>query len=46
VSNAFLILRVTVKKQAWRLFVRMRIEFGDDAVPDPIIEAITTQSVK
>ena len=46
VPNAFLILRVTVQGKAWRIFVRMRIEFDADAVPNPVVEAVTTQSLQ
>jgi hypothetical protein len=46
VENAFLILRVRVSGAAWRVFVRMRIEFDPAAVPVPVVETITTQSLK
>ena len=46
VENAFLILRVRVQNAAWRVFIRMRIEFDASAVPIPVVEAITTQSLK
>jgi hypothetical protein len=46
VENAFLILRVVMQAQAWRIFVRMRIEFDDSAIPRPVVEAITMQSLK
>jgi hypothetical protein len=46
VENAFLIVRVRVQRNAWRIFVRMRIEFDADAVPVPVVEAVTTQSIE
>ena len=47
VENAFLILRVTQPPgERWRIFIRMRIEFDAHAVPHPIVEAITTQSLE
>ncbi len=45
-ENAFLILRVELQRRAWRVFVRMRIEFDADAVPTPVVEAVTRQSLK
>ena len=46
VENAFLILRVFVDGVPWRVFIRLRIEFDSSAVPVPMVEAITTQSLK
>ena len=47
VDNAFLILRVGEQGHPWRIFVRMRIEFDSlSAVPQPLVEAITTQSLE
>ncbi len=46
VDNAFVILRVRVRANAWRIFVRMRIEFDAEAVPRPVVEAVTTQSLE
>jgi hypothetical protein len=46
VDNAFLILRVRVQRAAWRVFIRMRIEFDAMSVPTPVVEAVTTQSLK
>jgi hypothetical protein len=46
VENAFLILRVHIGGAAWRIFVRMRIEFDASAVPNPVVETITTQSLE
>ena len=46
VENAFLILRVRVQDATWRVFIRMRIEFDSSAVPVPVVEAITTQSLE
>jgi hypothetical protein len=42
VDNAYLILQVSTDGQAWRIFTRMRVEFDTQAVPQPIVEAITT----
>ncbi len=41
VNNAFLILRLNNR---WRVFARMRVEF--DAMPRPIVEAVTVQSLQ
>ena len=46
VDNAFLIVRLRIQQAAWRIFIRMRIEFGASAVPLPVVEAITTQSLE
>lgn len=46
VENAFFIVRVIVQGSAWRIFVRLRIEFDTTGVPTPVVEAITTQSLK
>jgi hypothetical protein len=46
VENAFLILRVNVQATAWRVFVRMRIEFDAEAVPTPVVESVTTQCLE
>ena len=46
VENAFLILRVRVAGAAWRVFIRLRIEFDLAARPTPVVEAITTQSLE
>ena len=46
VENAFLILRVRIQDAAWRVFIRMRIEFDASAVPVPVVETITTQSLE
>jgi hypothetical protein len=46
VENAFLILRVRLGGAAWRVFIRMRIEFDSSAVPVPLVETITTQSLE
>jgi len=46
VENAFLILRVRMQETSWRVFIRLRIEFDLAAVPTPVVEAITTQSLK
>jgi hypothetical protein len=42
VDNAYLILQVSTEGQAWRIFTRMRVEFDTQAVPQAIVEAITT----
>ena len=42
VENAFLILRVS---RRWRVFARMRVVF-DAAMPRPIVEAVTLQSLQ
>ena len=42
VENTFLILRLST---GWRVFVRMRVAFDADAVPHPIPELVTLQSV-
>jgi hypothetical protein len=41
VENTFLILRLS---DGWRVFVRMRVEFGPEGVPQPIPELVTLQS--
>ncbi len=46
VENAFLILRVRLERAARRVFVRMRIEFDSAAVPEPVVETITTQCLE
>jgi hypothetical protein len=46
VENAFLILRVRVADQAWRVFVRMRVEFDPSATALPSIETVTAQSIQ
>jgi len=46
VENAFLILRVSLQRVAWRIFIRMRIEFDAAAVPMPVVEVVTTQSLE
>jgi hypothetical protein len=46
VENAFLILRVRLSGAPWRVFIRMRIEFDSAAVPNPVVETITTQSLE
>jgi hypothetical protein len=42
VENAFLILVLS----GWRVFVRMRVEFDSQAVPNPIPELVTLQSTR
>jgi hypothetical protein len=44
VDNAFLILAVRYRRRAWRIFVRMRIEF--DTQPRPRCELVTTQAIQ
>jgi len=46
VENAFLILRVRIAAAAWRVFIRLRIEFDSSALPLPVVEAITAQSLE
>ena len=46
VENAFLILRASVSGAPWRIFIRMRVEFDASAVPVPVVETVTTQSLK
>jgi hypothetical protein len=46
VENAFLILQARANGHAWRIFIRMRIEFDAGGVPWPVVESITTQSLK
>jgi len=46
VENAFLILRARIGAKPWRIFLRMRIEFDAAAVPQPVVETITTQSLE
>ena len=46
VENAFLILRVRIAAAAWRVFIRLRIEFDSSALPIPVVEAITAQSLE
>ena len=45
VSNAFLVLRVLSGEDSWRIFARMRIEFGPGGAPVPIVENVTVQSM-
>ena len=45
VENAFLILNVGWRAEPWRIFVRLRIMFDEDGVPDNTVEAITLQQV-
>jgi hypothetical protein len=44
VNNAFFIVRVRAREQAWRVFARMRIEFKASRM-QPHIEAVTAQSL-
>jgi hypothetical protein len=46
VHNAFLILQVSASGRAWRVFARMRVEFDAQAMPRPIVEAVTSQSIQ
>jgi hypothetical protein len=46
VENAFLIIRLRRRDQAWRVFTRMRIEFKVDGVPVPVVEDIISQSIQ
>ena len=46
VENAFLILRIRMQGTPWRVFIRMRIEFDASAIPRPVVETITTQSLE
>lgn len=42
VENAFLILQTDLG----RIFARMRIEFGDDGMPWPLVVRVTTRSIQ
>ena len=42
VENAFLILRADL----WRIFGRMRVEFGDDRAPQPYVVRVSAQSLQ
>jgi hypothetical protein len=46
VHNAFLILQVSGRGRAWRVFARMRVEFDAQARPRPIVEVLTSQSLQ
>jgi hypothetical protein len=39
-------LRASLSERAWRLFVRMRIEFDHEARPRPVVETVSTQSIQ
>ena len=45
VENAFLILALTWRGNAWRAFARVRVQVQDDGFPRPIIEAVSVQPV-
>jgi hypothetical protein len=46
VENAFLILRARYAGDAWRVFVRMKIEAAPDSGMRPIVEAVTTSPIQ
>jgi hypothetical protein len=46
VHNAFLILQVRSGGRTWRVFARMRVEFDAQALPRPIVEVVTSQSIQ
>jgi hypothetical protein len=47
VENAFLILRAEdARSGAWRIFGRMRVPFDTDGRPWPVVEVVSTQSLK
>ena len=43
VDNAFLILHVDWRQNAWRIFVRFQVSVGEDSLPHARTESITTQ---
>jgi hypothetical protein len=45
VENAFLILRLTWREQAWRLLARLRVKFDGAGNPHQACEALTVQPV-
>ena len=45
VENAFLVLDVLRRGDAWQLFGRIRVVFGAPGAPAPVIEVITAQRV-
>ncbi len=45
IENGFLIFRVLVGEQAWRVLTRLTIVGGADGTPMPRVEAITSQVV-
>ena len=45
IDNAFLVLRVRVHDQRWRIFTRMRIAFDAAGVPWPMCELVTVARI-
>jgi hypothetical protein len=45
VENAFLILRLTWREQAWRVLARLRVTFDEAGNPYQACEALTVQPV-
>jgi hypothetical protein len=46
VENAFVIVRVLWRDEAWRIFARLTVGAEDDGAPQPRIELISAQHVE